>query len=114
MTETALPDQRQEVPIPKDMIAALVARAARAPSCTTPSRGGSGQPGMAGLRADHERNLPKTDPAGREMISCGAALFGLRLAIREIGYLPSVGCYRTRPDPACWPIRLGADAGDRC
>ena len=112
MTETALPDHgRQEVPIPQDMIAALVARAARAPSVhnTQPWRFLASQ-GWLELRADHERNLPKTDPAGREMlISCGAALFGLRLAIREIGYLPSV---RLLPDPArpslLARIRLGA------
>src|SRR6266508_2593319 len=100
MTETAQRDHgRQEVPIPQDMIAALVARAARAPSVhnTQPWRFLASR-GWLELHADHERNLPKTDPAGREMlISCGAALFGLRLAIREIGYLPSV---RLLPDPA--------------
>src|SRR5215831_20618317 len=38
-------------------------------------------------RADRSRKLPRLDPAGREMpISCGVALFGLRLAIRELGY----------------------------
>ena len=100
MTETALRDPgRQEVPIPQDTIAALVARAARAPSVhnTQPWRFLASR-GWLELRADHERNLPTTDPAGREMlISCGAALFGLRLAIREIGYLPSA---RLLPDPA--------------
>jgi hypothetical protein len=122
MTETALRDPgRQEVPIPQDTIAALVARAARAPSVhnTQPWRFLASR-GWLELRADHERNLPKTDPAGREMlISCGAALFGLRLAIREIGYLPSV---RLLPDPArpslLARIRLGAampvTAAERC
>jgi hypothetical protein len=38
------------------------------------------------------------DPAGREMIiSCGAALFGLRLAIRSLGYQPDVDLF---PEPA--------------
>jgi hypothetical protein len=38
------------------------------------------------------------DPLGREMlISCGAALFGLRLAVRSLGYLPVV---RLLPDSA--------------
>jgi hypothetical protein len=43
------------------------------------------------------------------LISCGAALFGLRLAIREMGYLPDV---QLLPDPAqttCSP-RCGAAA----
>jgi hypothetical protein len=42
--------------------------------------------------------LPRLDPAGRELtISCGAALFGLRLAFRKLGYAPAV---ETLPDPA--------------
>jgi hypothetical protein len=62
------------------------------------------------LLADRSRKLPHIDPTGREMlISCGAALFGLRLAIREMGCLPDV---RLLPDPAqttCSP-RCGAAA----
>ena len=39
------------------------------------------------LYADASRQLLE-DPAGREMlISCGAALYGLRLGIRSLGYL---------------------------
>jgi len=50
------------------------------------------------LIADPRRNLPGIDPAGRELlVSCGAALFGLRLAVREAGYLPLV-CLL--PEPA--------------
>jgi len=42
------------------------------------------------LRADASRQLG-VDPDGREMlISCGAALYGLRLAVRSLGYLPEV------------------------
>jgi hypothetical protein len=42
------------------------------------------------LHADASRQL-LVDPDGREMIiSCGAALYGLRLAIRSLGYLPDV------------------------
>jgi hypothetical protein len=49
------------------------------------------------LYADPRRKL-RVDPAGREMlISCGAALFGLRLAVRSLGYLPVV---ELLPDPA--------------
>jgi len=42
------------------------------------------------LYADASRRL-QVDPDGREMvISCGAALYGLRLAVRSLGYLPAV------------------------
>jgi hypothetical protein len=41
------------------------------------------------LCADDERQLRVADPDGREMmISCGAALFTARLALRSLGYLP--------------------------
>ncbi len=100
MTEAAaLTPGRQEAPIPADLISALVARAARAPSVHNiqPWRFRPG-PQWLELHADHGRRLPRTDPARREItVSCGAALYGLRLAIREIGYLPAV---RLLPDPA--------------
>ncbi len=42
------------------------------------------------LHADPSRQL-RVDPDGRELlISCGAALYGLRLAVRSLGYLPEV------------------------
>ena len=42
------------------------------------------------LYADASRQL-RVDPDGREMvISCGAALYGLRLAVRSLGYVPEV------------------------
>jgi hypothetical protein len=42
------------------------------------------------LHADASRQLT-VDPDGREMlISCGAALYGLRLAVRSLGYRPEV------------------------
>ena len=48
------------------------------------------------LQADASRQL-LVDPDGREMIiSCGAALYGLRLAVRSLGYLPEV---ELLPDP---------------
>lgn len=50
-----------------------------------------------GLYADVERRLDVADPDGREMlISCGAALFSLRTAIRHFGNEPKV---RLLPDP---------------
>jgi len=49
------------------------------------------------LYADACRQL-REDPAGREMlISCGAALYGLRLGIRSLGYRPEVEVF---PEPA--------------
>jgi nitroreductase len=87
--------QRQEksqlVPFPADAIDGLLATAARAPSILNT------QPWLfrsttytIELYADSSRKL-HADLTGREMlISCGAALFGLRLAIRGLGYQPVV------------------------
>jgi nitroreductase len=76
----------------------LVATAARAPSVhnTQPWRFVVGERSIE-LHADPGRKL-RVDPLGREMlISCGAALFGLRLAVRSLGYEPVVVL---EPDPA--------------
>jgi hypothetical protein len=63
------------------------------------------------LHADAGRQLMTADPGGREMlISCGAALFTVRLALRSLGYIPET---RVLPDPAqplliaevCWQQR---------
>jgi len=49
------------------------------------------------LHADAGRQLMVADPGGREMmISCGAALFTARLALRSLGYIPEA-C--VLPDP---------------
>jgi len=49
------------------------------------------------LYADTDRGLPVSDPDGREMmISCGAALFNVQLALRSLGYIPQT-C--VLPDP---------------
>jgi hypothetical protein len=49
------------------------------------------------VSADVERRLAVADPDGREMmISCGAALFTARLALRYLGYRPET---RVLPDP---------------
>src|SRR6266567_8877481 len=53
--------------------------------------GGSASPRIS-LHADPERRLAVADPDGRElMISCGAALFNVRLALRSLGYIPETG-----------------------
>ncbi len=50
-----------------------------------------------GVHADEERRLPVADPDGREMmISCGAAVFTSRVALRYIGVVPKV---RVLPEP---------------
>jgi len=50
------------------------------------------------LWADAGRQLTVADPGGREMmISCGAALFTAKLALRSLGYVPET---RLLPDPA--------------
>lgn len=73
-------------------VKAVIAMAARAPSLhnTQPwqfrVRGD-----VIELLADSRRQLCRLDPVGRELtISCGAALFGLRLGLRRLGYLPAV------------------------
>ena len=76
----------------------LITTATRAPSVhnTQPWRFRTG-PDAVELWSDPRRKL-RTDPSGREMlISCGAALFGLRLAIRSLGYWPVT---QLLPDPA--------------
>lgn len=76
----------------KDDVAAVIAMAARAPSLhnTQPWKFRV-QGDVTELLADSERQLRHLDPAGRELtISCGAALFGLRLGLRGRGYIPVV------------------------
>jgi hypothetical protein len=60
------------------------------------------------LYADTSRQLLE-DPTGREMIiSCGAALFGLRLAIRSLGYRPEVNLL---PEPGQRHLLARVQAG---
>ena len=113
MTEKTL--RREAVPIPADQVGYLIATAARAPSVhnTQPWRFKVSQDAIE-LYADPRRKL-RIDTVGREMlISCGAALFGLRLAIRSLGYLPVT---ELLPDPArlrlLARVRLGAAAAAR-
>ena len=84
----------------------LIEVAGRAPSLhnTQPWRFTVGRDAID-LHADVTRRLTM-DPDGREMIiSCGAALYGLRLAVRSLGRLPEV---ELLPEPrALARVRLG-------
>jgi nitroreductase len=71
------------------------------------------------LYADVGRQLTAADPEGREMmISCGAALFTARLALRSLGYVPET---QVLPDPAdptlvaqlSWPRRAAVTEYER-
>ena len=71
------------------------------------------------LYADTGRRLAAADPDGRElMISCGAALFSVRLALRSLGYIPETSVL---PDPGqptlvarvSWRERAAADEFER-
>jgi hypothetical protein len=82
----------------EDIVRYVVAEAVWAPSVnnTQPWRFvADGQ--QISLYADAGRGLPAADPDGREMmISCGAALFNARLAVRCLGYIPETSVL---PDP---------------
>jgi len=87
-----------EQPGMEELAAYVVAAAVWAPSVhnTQPwwfSAGGQ----ELSLHADAGRQLRVADPRGREMmISCGAALFTARLALRSLGYVPQTSVL---PDP---------------
>ena len=85
-------------PIPVGQVEWLLATTSRAPSIhnTQPWRFRVGEDTIE-LHSDPDSRL-RMDRGGREMlISCGAALFGLRLAVRGLGYLPEVDVF---PDDA--------------
>jgi len=102
---TARPAGRQSGPVPgipqltQEQGAAVIAMAMRAPSLHNTQPWQFRLLGNAiELRADPDRWLRHSDPHGRElMISCGAALFGLRLGLRSLGLLPVT---ELLPDPA--------------
>src|SRR5579859_5886718 len=76
----------------------VVEAAVHAPSVnnTQPWWFGTGDTEIS-LHADAERRLRVADPDGREMmISCGAALFTARVAMRYLGFVPAINVL---PDP---------------
>ncbi len=92
-----------------DQVAFVLATAGRAPSLhnTQPWRFRVRGNGLD-LYADPDRRLRAIDPDGREMlISCGAALFGLRLGIRHLGLAHAGG--GAAPAYAPWPVQPRSD-----
>jgi hypothetical protein len=71
------------------------------------------------LTADTGRGLTAVDPDGRELLlSCGAALYSLRLAVRKLGHDPAVSLFPA-DDPRVVarvevePLTRPADAAER-
>ena len=66
--------------------------------------------GAVELYADRTRSLHVVDPRDRELLmSCGAALFHLRLALRRFGFADEVTLFPDRGDPDFVAlVRLGA------
>jgi len=97
--------------LPAGSVEALLATAARAPSIlNTQPWQFSVTRNTIELHADPSRRL-RTDLGGREMvISCGAALFGLRLGIAALGFQPVV---RMLPDPVRPNLLAKVHLGER-
>ena len=99
-TPGPLPPYRSGLP---DYALRFVAEVAgRAPSVhnTQPWLIRSTADGAVELLADRSRQLRHADPHGRELhISCGGALFGLRLGIGLLGYQPDVTLFPDASDP---------------
>jgi len=66
------------------------------------------------LLADRTRALPVSDPDDRELImSCGAALFNLRVAMRHFGWRSDVRTFPDLRDPDLLAfIRMGSRVGE--
>lgn len=88
----------KEASTPEEIARFAVEAAVHAPSVnnTQPWWFGSGDREIS-VHADAERRLRVADPDGREMlISCGAAVFTARVALRYLGIVPKV---RVLPNP---------------
>ncbi|HEY6278678.1 MAG TPA: nitroreductase family protein, partial [Streptosporangiaceae bacterium] len=97
-------------PIPLGQVEWLLATASRAPSVhnTQPWQFKVDDYAIE-LHADPDVRL-RVDRGGREMlISCGAALFGLRLAVRGLGYLPDVDLLPDKTQPDLLPDKTQPD-----
>jgi Nitroreductase family len=105
----------------KEITRYLVTQAVWAPSVhnTQPWRFAADGGPQVSLYADVARRLAVADPDGREMmISCGAALFTVRLALRSLGYIPRTSVLPDPAEPALvarvsWRERADADEFER-
>jgi hypothetical protein len=88
----------KEASSPEEIARFVVEAAVHAPSIANSQPWWFGADnGEISVHADAERRLPIADPRGREMmISCGAAVFTARVALRYLGLVPLV---RVLPDP---------------
>jgi hypothetical protein len=101
----------REQPLTPDEVAKVTSFAARAPSVhnTQPWKFRPHR-GSIELLGDPDRMLRTVDPRGRELImSCGAALFGLRLGLRSLGRLPAVELQPDLGEP--WLMARVSSAG---
>jgi nitroreductase len=100
-----------------DQLRWVIEQAARAPSIynTQPWRFTAADDAIT-LHADLQRGLAVSDPDGRELvISCGAALFNLRLALRQLHLSSTTSTSPDREDPralACVQIAPGPPPSD--
>jgi hypothetical protein len=116
----AEPRARPDPPTTAEIISSVVAEAVWAPSVhnTQPWRFTADGPRIR-LYADVGRQLTAADPDGREMmISCGAALFTARLALRSLGRVPETQVLPDPADPALvaqlsWPRRAAVTEYER-
>jgi Nitroreductase family len=86
-----------EAATPEETVRFVADTAVKAPSVhnTQPWRFHHGQHEVS-ISANNERQVKIADPQGREMmISCGAALFNMRVALRYLGWVPKT---RVLPD----------------
>jgi len=111
---------RPDPPAVEEIAGSVVAEAVWAPSVhnTQPWCFTADGPRIR-LYADVGRHLPAADPDGREMmISCGAALFTARLALRSLGYVPETQVLPDLADPSLvavlsWPRRAAVTEYER-
>ncbi len=95
-------EPRSALGLPPEQLSTLLTAAGQAPSLhnSQPWRFRL-HPRSIELHADLDRQLPATDPDGRELrLACGAALFNLRLALHGLNIRPTVTIFPDTAQPA--------------